>query len=364
MTNILHLIDTAGPGGAETVFRNIVTRLDRIKYRSIALITRNGWLHDSLMKGQVAVRILNNKGSFNIRYLFRLLKVVRGEHIDLIHAHLLGSGVYGVLAGLLCRRPVIVTLHGIADLQGERFIRVKLFVLHKYASVLVVVSDNLKQYMITTYGIKADRIQVIHNGVAAGQQAASSDVAKSDKAIFKVGLVGNIRPAKDYFTLLKVAARLRQLDDRFEFLVAGQGKGELWQQLHDYRAQLRLDDRVSFLGFCDDVSSFMDGMDIFLLTSSSEGFSIVVIEAMTQGLPVVATRCGGPEEIITDKVDGLLIEAGDVEGIAAALSRLADDPMLRSTLGVAGRQTVQKRFTMDAMMDRYHHLYDKSLPLV
>ena len=94
MKTILHTIDTAGPGGAETVFIDLVTRLPERKYRSVVVIRGKGWVYDELCRRGVKPILLEAKGSFNLRYLFGLRKIVQSEGVDLIQSHLLGTNVY------------------------------------------------------------------------------------------------------------------------------------------------------------------------------------------------------------------------------------------------------------------------------
>jgi len=98
MKKILHVIDTTGPGGAETVFIELLSRLQSERYESIVVIRGAGWVYDELRRRGFEPYVVDAKGSFNFRYLLELVKIVRREKIDLIQAHLLGSGVY-------CSRP-------------------------------------------------------------------------------------------------------------------------------------------------------------------------------------------------------------------------------------------------------------------
>ena len=123
MKTILHTIDTTGPGGAETIFIDLATRLSGNKYRSVVVIRGKGWVYDELCRRGVKPILLNAKGSFNLRYLFGLWRIVQSEGVDLIQSHLLGTNVYCSLVGLLTGKPVITTFHGAVDIsEKERFL--------------------------------------------------------------------------------------------------------------------------------------------------------------------------------------------------------------------------------------------------
>ena len=122
LKTILHVIDTTGPGGAETVFIDLATRLPKEKYRSLALIRGKGWVYEELCRRGLEPVLLDCKGSFNWRYLLQLRNLIRKEEVDLIQSHLLGSNVYCALAGLLTATPVVATFHGSVDIgERERF---------------------------------------------------------------------------------------------------------------------------------------------------------------------------------------------------------------------------------------------------
>jgi glycosyltransferase involved in cell wall biosynthesis len=115
---------------------------------------------------------------------------------------------------------------------------------------------------------------------------------------------------------------------------------------------------VQFVGYRDDVHEFYRALDLYLLTSHHEGFSLSTVQALATGLPVVATRCGGPEEIVTDGSDGVLIPAGSPAAVAVAIAALARDPVRRSALGAAARATAETRFSTRAMLGQYEALYE------
>ena len=121
MKTILHVIDTTGPGGAETVFIDLATRLPKDKYRSVVVIRGKGWVYEELRRRGVTPILLEAKGSFNFRYLLGLRKIIQCEGVDLIQSHLLGTNVYCSLVGLLTGKPVIATIHGEVDIgENER----------------------------------------------------------------------------------------------------------------------------------------------------------------------------------------------------------------------------------------------------
>jgi glycosyltransferase involved in cell wall biosynthesis len=146
-------------------------------------------------------------------------------------------------------------------------------------------------------------------------------------------------------------------DLRTRFVVAGDVRGPQGESLLRQRDALGLADYVTFLGFREDVWDVLGALDVYVSTSQSEGFSLTAVQALATGVPVVATRSGGPEEIVTDGQTGFLVEVGAVGAIAGALMRLVRDPALRASLGRAGPPSVTTRFTLRRMLDAYEKVY-------
>lgn len=365
LKTILHTIDTLGPGGAETVFLELVTRLPKENYRPVVVIKDKGWLYEQLSIRGIVPNMLAASGSFDWRYLLKLIKLIRREKVDIIQSHLLGSNVYTCLAGLLTRTPVIATFHGAVDIgENERFKGVKFSLINSGAKYVVAVSSSLKNNIVNRVRINEASICVIHNGIDINEFIGSKNNNLREKlglceTDLIVGSLGNIRPAKGYDVLMRAAAVLKDRNQNFKFVIAGQGSGALYEKLLKLRRDLDLEKTVHFLGFVDDAADFLKNLDIFLLSSSSEGFSISTIQAMACGLPVVVTRSGGPEEIVTHGVNGWIIEANDSNAIADGLAILASKPELVTKLGSKAAEKVEKAFNVDIMVSTYAGLYEQ-----
>jgi glycosyltransferase involved in cell wall biosynthesis len=176
-----------------------------------------------------------------------------------------------------------------------------------------------------------------------------------------VMMAARLDPQKDWFTFLKTARQVQeQMDQCCGFLIVGSGPEE--PGLRDYAAARDIR-RVFFLNHRGDVPSLLHQVDVFLLTSRREPFGIVVLEAMAAGCPVVATRSGGPDSILTDGVDGLLADVGDVQGLANhIISLLQDDGFTRKLVQTA-RKTVANRYSLEAVSGRMDGIYREVLEL-
>lgn len=363
---VLHLIDTGGPGGAETVFRDLVTRLPEERWLSIPVVPWEGdWLERALLDEGVEPRVLTSTSSFDLGYLRRLGALVQEVKPDLIHTHLFTTAVYASAFARLGGQPVVSTFHGHVDVgPNVRFRDLKFRILDRPRNRYVFVSDALRAWFEDTTPLRGDRMRTVHNGIdfatertrgARREWRRELEIGENDVL---VGAVGNIRPSKDYATLLHAASRVRDAHaGRVVFAVAGQGAGELREGLESLRRELDLESTVRFLGFVEDVEEFLEALDVYLLTSKSEGFSLSTVEAMGRGLPVVATECGGPEEIVEDEVTGLFAPVGEPEQVARRLLEVIEDAELGRRLGAAGRASVTRRFAIEAMVGGYEAVY-------
>lgn len=359
---ILHVIDTTGPGGAETVFIELADRMRQMGNRSVVVIRGPGWVRDQLIARGLTPYIVDAKGSFNWRFLRELIRIIRRERVDVIQSHLLGSNVYCAMAGLMTGKPVIATFHGMVDVgPNERFRGAKLWLMNRGVRRFVAVSRNLRDAIEREGLLDASRCDIIYNGIdlarygKTGNRELRTRLALDDTAVL-IGSLGNVRPAKGYDLLIRAVRPVVQRYPNAHFVVAGDPKTSLQKQLDALAEELGVTGHIHFIGFCNDSAGYLAQLDYFLLSSTSEGLSIATIEALATGLPAVVTRCGGPEEIVTEDQDALMVEANP-DAIAEGVVRLLGDAGLAGRLGVAGIKKAQSQFGIDVMLMRYGELY-------
>jgi glycosyltransferase involved in cell wall biosynthesis len=367
MITVMSVIDTGGPGGAETVFLHTATRLDPARFRSVAVISREGWLAERVRESGVQPLIVSASGSFHIGYLRTLLRVARQQNVDVVAAHLYGSAVYCSLAGILSGIPVISILHGQSDVRKrERFASAKAAIVRRGSRKVVFVSDNLRTDLSARLRLPPSRTAVIPNGVdttlfqPGRDRSVRDELGIADDTIL-VGAIGNVRKPKAYEILLKAAELLTRGTDRYHFVIAGDTSGPLAAELVQLRDQLALQQRVSFLGLRADVPTVLRNLDIFALSSRTEGFSIACIEAMACGVPVVATRSGGPEQILDERC-GVLVPIDNPAELAAGIERVARTAGLAKSLSESALHRVRDQFSLQTMLSRYESLLSEAAP--
>lgn len=361
MMTVLHVIDTGGPGGAETVFLQTATRLEPKRFRSVAVVSHTGWLSARLRERGLEPSIVPAHGSFNVRYLGALLKIARQSRADVIVAHLYGSAVYAGMVGMILPVPVVSVLHGQTDLSSSgRLASLKSAIVRTGSRKVVFVSERLKDYLGPCLRLAASRGVVIPNGVDTSLFQQSRDtslraeLALADDTVL-VGSIGNVRPPKSYDVLLRCARILLGGSRRYHFAIAGDYGGRLGEELLALSRNLGVDRHVSFLGLRHDVSRILNNMDIFALSSTTEGFSIACIEAMACGIPVVATRSGGPEQILRDGA-GVLVPVGDPRALAGAIEQVASSRDLAADLTATATRRVFEEYSLTRMLSRYEDL--------
>ena len=361
---VFHLIESSETGGAETVFWDLCCNMntESIQYH-IGLLYK-GWLYDEIKKQDKKWTKFKTNGSFDIGLLKQLVNYIKTEKIDIIHSHLFGMNVYASLSGKICGIPSISCLHGISDVnQRDKLKRIKFVLMNSCSERVVYVSNYLMNHFLDRKFCNKRKSTIIYNGIDIDRFNNSDIVSIRDELRYQesdiiIGAVGDIRPPKGYNVLLKSAKLLSEKVPKIKFIVAGT-KTPLLEMLLQMRNDLGLNNVVNFLGYRKDVPSIFKSIDIYILPSISEGFSLTTVEAMASGTPVVATKSGGPEEIITDSKDGILIEKNNPYAIEKAITKLLSNPRMKKEMITEAKRTVADKFSLNTMVNNYLKLYDE-----
>jgi glycosyltransferase involved in cell wall biosynthesis len=362
----MHLIDTGGPGGAETMFCQMATRLNDSPLQSLVVVPREGWLSSSLRAHGLEPTIMDVRGSMNVSYLRELVIFAKRQRVKVIHTHLLGSAVYGALVGAILRLPVIAVFHGPTDLRAPgRLSSIKRWLLRHACSRLVAVSEGTRK-ALNEFGIEDSKITVIPNGIDLAMFFSERSTGLRQELQLKaddilIGAVGNVRVPKAYDVLLQAAAIVLEHTPNAHFAVVGEGNERVMRPLLQLRDSLGIRENFHFLGFRKTTPALFGNFDVFVSSSRSEGLPLSFLEAMASGLSVVATKSGGAQEVITTEQSGILVPIEDPRALAAAISRLVSEPDLRCRLAAAGRETVVKEFNLDLTIEKYARLYHELL---
>jgi sugar transferase (PEP-CTERM/EpsH1 system associated) len=360
---ILHVLDSLNVGGMERVVINVANGLDAARFdQAVCCISRLGTAAQQLA-GHVRRFDLAKGDERALLMPLQIARVLRQERPDIIHTQS-WAGMDGVIAHTLTRQGKLVhSEHGrnLPYIHHEPFKRKMVRRLaYEKAHAVFVVSEEMRQYFCRETGFALDRMRVIHNGVdvAAIERADARGVREEfglAPGAFVIGTVARFQETKDLATLVRGFAQLRQTHAPARLLLIGDGaeRGRLEQLARD----LNVAGDVLITGLRHDVPRLLRALDVFALTSLSEGLPISVLEAMAASLPVVATSVGMLPELLREGENGFLVEPRAVEKLAARLALLADDLELGRSMGAAGRQQVEREFSLAAMLRRYEELY-------
>jgi glycosyltransferase involved in cell wall biosynthesis len=362
----MHVIDTGGPGGAETVFSQLASRLNTVRHRSITVVPREGWLSGQLRALGIEFRVLSRGGWPDFRYLSALVRLARSENVRMVHSHLLGSCVYAGMLGLGLSLPVLGVFHGPTDFRSPgHFAAAKRWLIRRGVRRFIAVSRGTLD-ALAAFGVARSRIEVIPNGVDTAAfapvraGALRAELGLHDAELL-IGSVGNIRAPKGYDVLLNTAALVLQQLSNAHFAIVGEGSERDLRPLHELRDALGIGSRVHFLGFRKTTAALYCDFDLFVSSSRSEGLPLSFLEAMACGRCVVATDSGGAKEVIESQRTGLRTPIENPPALAAAIIALARDADLRHRLGTAGREHVLRRFSLNSTVERYQQIYEELL---
>ncbi len=361
--NLMMLSAGLGLGGAETVIRHLAQAIDPQRFNvTIGCIKGLGVVGRQLADEGVDIVSLADPGSQKVDYFtsIKLRRLIRDRGIQLVHTHTPdGLADAAVCKLVMPGLKVIHTFHfGNYPHTGRRLLWMER-VFSRVVDRLVAVGDVQRGQIRQVFGLRDSQIDMIWNGVMPASTTTGADfrakVGANDRLV--IGTVATLIEQKGLRDLLAVAAQLRRQTDNACFVIVGDGHLRL--ELERLRHELGLDDTVIFAGWVPDAASVaLPAFDIFFQPSHWEAMSVAVLEAMAARKPVVATRVGENPRILADGVDGLLVDAKDIGGMAATLGRLAADADLRGRLGAAAAEKVARQFTVSQMARTYEQLYD------
>ena len=364
MKNILFIIESSETGGAENMFLELVLRIDRSRFNPHVALLYEGWLSERFREnGIVPHMIPTGKGGFDIRLLKGIRKLLEKNSIDLIHSHLFTTNVYASVCGALASIPVISTFHGTMDVDmTDSMKKLKWWLINRFSTKIVFVSRYLLEYFVSKNLARPSKSLVIHNGIDVERFSKCSTKIDARRYLgipidcFIIGCVGDLRPAKDYETALRAMSQLKEHIPSIKLVIAG-SKTALLNDLLALSQALGIDKDVYFLGFRPDIENVLPAFDVYLSSSISEGFSLTVVEAMAAGIPVIATCSGGPEEIIKNGQNGLLVSTEQPSEIVRAVECINRNGDFAVKLSEEGRRSAEKNFSIKNMVAKYQSIY-------
>lgn len=364
---ILHTIETAGPGGAETVVLDLASGIDPSRFRSIVLLPREDWLSNSLKERGIPTFFVDSKAWHDFRLPRGMARLIRQEKVDLIHSHLPGQNFYSCAVGRLTGPKTIATYHGALELAQSQGLRgkIQLGTVRRTATAVVVVCDFMGK-MLQDIKFPANKIVRIYNGIKVERYEVPGDGRlRKELGLHNgtkiVGTVANLRQTKGYEFFVEAAAKVLAAAPDTRFVAIGDIHPGIAKPLFEAIGRLGIQDRFHFLGFRKDIPELLRELDVFVLASVSEGFPLVALEAMAASRAMVVTRSGGPQEIIDDGRNGMLVPPADPGALAGKICELLSNPLRANELARSARSKVGSTFSIEKMISEYENLYQRLL---
>ncbi len=362
MIRLLLIIPTLDRCGAEKQLTLLATGLPRDRFDvHVCALTRGGPLRVVLEQAGIPVTVIGKSWKVDPLAYRRLRKHIADLRPDIVHTWLFAANAYGRQAALRAGVKYVLAGERCVD-PWKRWHELAIDRrLARKTERIIVNSSGVRDFYVE-HGIPADRFVVIPNGIqpfSVPADPSRQDVLKElglpvDARL--IGAVNRLWPQKRIKDLIWATDLLKCVRDDAHLLIVGDGP-QRWR-LERYRDQVKIGDRVHFLGQRDDVPRLLPHLDCLWLASSYEGQSNAVMEAMSAGVPVVASDIPGNRDLVVHEKTGYLVHVGDRAAFARWTKVLLDDNDLARRYGEAGRQRMLDEFSVQKMVQRHADLYE------
>lgn len=369
--HIVQLIDSLRIGGAEKL---LVTLAAEVKTRPQVRFTIISLHHDQntpipaeIRAHGIAVHSFPARGLLNPGRIRQIVQFLRREKVDIIHTHLTYSHILGVILGRMVGKPVVASLHNIEPdplLSWSHNLRYRLETWALRYGVQQIVAVGTIVGRVNKGRLPADKIQIIPNAVAIMPALSPEDRLAIRQALIGTASapllisVGRLVSQKGYQDLLAAFAQVHENCSSARLVIAG--NGSLRSNLESQIKTLGLEGAVQLLGARNDVPHLLAASDLFVSSSHSEGLPVALLEAMSAGLPVVATQVGDVPEVVIEGT-GLIVPAQAPSQLAQAVHSLLLNPAKMKSFGIAAKAHIAQNYSSKVWVDRLLALYTACL---
>ncbi|TCV88150.1 TIGR03088 family PEP-CTERM/XrtA system glycosyltransferase [Sulfurirhabdus autotrophica] len=368
---IAHVVHHFRVGGMENGMINLINHMPKDRFRHVVICLDDYTdFRERILRKDVEFYALAKPAGRDVTWYFRLWRLLRKLSPAIVHTRNLSAIEGQFVAFAAGIRARIHGEHGrdVFDLHGENR---KYNLLRKLARPFVghyiAVSRDLEQWLIQTVGVKPQRVSQIYNGVDSTffrprdekQAIGPADFAPENALV--IGSVGRMAEVKDYPNLVRAFIRMLEIEptarQRARLVIIGEGVSrEICMRL---LKQACAEDLAWLPGESSDVAPILRNMDLFVLPSLGEGISNTILEAMSSGLPIIATRVGGNPELVEEGQTGAFIPVSDPESLAQTLLTYYYNDSMLKTHGQASRKRIESQFSIPAMVQGYLAVYEQ-----
>jgi len=368
-TAVMHVINAYALGGAEKLVFDIASGMDKTKFDVFvcSIAARGDEIeravrHDLENRGVKTLSLDKAPCKQRLHSILKLAKILWKNKIDIVHTHCPSPDFYGCLAAFICRVPLVLsTIHNTAG-----YSRCNEKVLGYFSYKYIAISEQVQKYAVSGLHIPTHKIALIHNGINM-EKFKRPSVIKEDK-LAELGIAGNkkiitnigrVAEQKGQLYLIQAAKIILKQFPDVHFLILGddQSDKKLAQELKQIVKTENLNDYITFAGVRQDVPEILAITDVFAFPSLWEGFSLVTLEVMAAGVPMVATDVGSIREVLVDRENGLIVPPKDVAALAEGIKFMLSDPERAKAMGLKGKKAVQEKFAIENTVRGYEELY-------
>jgi len=364
-TRIVYLAHALRVGGAEEMVLNLVRHLPARFEPIVCCIHELGPIGREIREAGLPVAVLGlNPGLRRPWDVARIRRFLRETQPQIVHTFLLTASLYGRLAAMLARVPIVIgtEVNTYERKRSSHALAERL--LMPGTDRVVASAESVRQFYVGQVHANPEKVEVIYNAVDWAQlqtttgrdEMRASLVVPLDKPV--AGIIARLTEQKGHYFLFEALAHTPGLENVHLAIV---GDGDLRESLRQRAEALGIAARVRFLGARRDLGDLLNAVDLFVLPSLWEGLPLSLVLAMGAGLPVVATRVAGIPEVVEDGRTGLLVPPGDAQSLGAAMARIVADPAFGRRLASAARDAVLPRFGVEGYVASVAGLYDRLL---
>ncbi len=361
---VLQVIGGGEIGGAERHLLTLMRLMDRERFIPELLCLCRGPFAPQCRREGITTHEVIMRHKLDLGTVAPIRRLIREQEIDIVHTHGVRANLVARISGRAEGVPIVTTFHSLLRYDysstAEAWVaRALTRLTNNRTDRFIAVSGAVKEDLVTM-GVPPDKVNVIYNGLDVSLLVPGDEPAtvRGKLGILPgqrvVAMVGRLHAVKGHVYLLQAARQIVNQYDDVLFLLVGEGpeRGLIERTIKE----LDLVDRVIMTGYYPNISELYPVMDMLCLPSLMEGMGLALLEAMYFGVPVVATRVGGIPELIIDGESGLLVDPGNSDALAIAITWLLDDPALRQRLIAGGRKRAQE-FTVEKMVRQTENVY-------